>query len=654
MAPAVVAAIAAVLVGQFSRPAQAQTPTITVDVGHPAGAMSPTFGGLMTEEINHSYDGGLYAELVRNRSFRDNANTPAGWSPIGGASLVLDHDSPLNPNQPVSLRVDVANASSNAPGGVANAGFWGFPIRPSTTYHATFFAKAAAGFDGPLTLSLQSSDGRTIYAQAQVSGLTASWKKFEADLKTTDSITPTADARYALTIDRPGAVSLSFVSLFPPTYNHRPNGLRQDLMQMLVDLKPKFLRFPGGNYVEGGSFATRFDWKKTIGPVEERPGHPGCWGYRSSDGMGLLEFLEWTQDMGAEPVLAVFAGYTLDKKYVEAGPELQPYVDEALEEIEYVTGGPETTWGRQRAKDGHPEPFKLRYVEIGNEDFFDQSGSYDKRFAQFYDAIKAKHPELKIISTIGNEHPKAIQVASRVPDVVDEHYYRSADEFMRISPTFYEKYSREKRPEIFVGEWASYPDARIKPWTPAAKKLPPTPNMKAALGDACFMAAMERNADLVIMQCYAPLLVNVNAGAWQWGPDLIGYDALRAFGSPSYYAIKMFNTHLGNERLALTHSDTSVQASATRDSERGIIYLKLVNSDSKPATVQIDLKDAAGLQPTAQVLTLSGQSSATNSIDHPKTVVPAESTLNGVSPHFSFTVKPESICVISLSERAPK
>ena len=169
-----------------------------------------------------------------------------------------------------------------------------------------------------------------------------------------------------------------------------------------------------------------------------------------------------------------------------------------------------------------------------------------------------------------------------------------------------------------------------------------------------FMAAMERNADLVIMQCYAPLLVNVNAGAWQWGPDLIGYDALRAFGSPSYYAIQMFNTHLGNERLALTHADTSVQASATRDSERGVIYLKLVNPDSKPSTVQIDLKDAAGLQPTAQVLTLSGPSSATNSIDHPKKVVPAESTLNGVSPHFSFTVKPESICVISLSERAPK
>ena len=219
---------------------------------------------------------------------RGSSRRTAGWSPIGGASLVLDQDSPLNPNQPVSLRVDVANASSNAPGGVANAGFWGFPIRPSTTYHATFFAKAAAGFDGPLTLSLQSSDGWTIYAQAQVCGLTANWKKFESDLKTTDSITPTAEARYALTIDRPGAVSLSFVSLFPPTYNHRPNGLRQDLMQMLVDLKPKFLRFPGGNYVEGGSFATRFDWKKTIGPVEERPGHPGCWGYRSSDGMVFI------------------------------------------------------------------------------------------------------------------------------------------------------------------------------------------------------------------------------------------------------------------------------------------------------------------------------------------------------------------------------
>ncbi len=207
--------------------------------------------------------------------------------------------------------------------------------------------------------------------------------------------------------NRPGTFWLNLVSLFPPTLKNRPNGLRPDLMQMMVDMKPKFLRFPGGNYLEGNTIAERFEWKKTIGPLENRPGHPAPWGYRSTDGMGLMEFLLWAEDIGAEPLLGVYAGYSLRGDYVKPGPDLVPYIQDALDEIEYVIGPVTSKWGAQRAKDGHPKPFPLTYVEIGNEDFFDKSGSYDGRFAQFYDAIKAKYPQLKLISSVGFEQPKS-------------------------------------------------------------------------------------------------------------------------------------------------------------------------------------------------------------------------------------------------------
>ena len=214
-----------------------------------------------------------------------------------------------------------------------------------------------------------SEDGSKVYASEKFSGIAAGWKKFEVTLKT-GRVTPNAKTHFAITVDQPGTIWLGLVSLFPPTWNDQPNGFRKDLMQMLVDLNPKFLRFPGGNYVVGDTVETRFDWKKTIGPIEERHGHPCPWGYRSSDGLGLLEFLQWCEDMKAEPVLAVYAGYALKGSHVNPGPDLEPYVQEALEEIEYVTGDTNTTWGARRAKHGHPEPFKLRYVEVGNEDWF--------------------------------------------------------------------------------------------------------------------------------------------------------------------------------------------------------------------------------------------------------------------------------------------
>lgn len=628
-------------------------PVFTIDTSHPAGKVSPRLYGLMTEEINHAYDGGLYAELIRNRAFLDDRANPVHWSVANQngaeAAIVLDSSNSFNDKLTMSLRLTATKAAPDQLAGVANSGYWGIPVEPNTQYKATLLARTEAGFEGPLAVAITSDDGSVLYASGKVSGLGAEWKRFDVVLKT-GKVQPTAKARFVISMDRPGTVWLGMVSLFPPTYNHRPNGMRQDLMQMLVDMHPKFLRFPGGNYVEGDTIPTRFDWKKTIGPIEERPGHQCPWGYRSTDGMGLLEFLEWCEDMKAEPVLAVYAGYSLKGAHANAGPALQPYVDEALEEIEYVSGDSKTTWGARRAKDGHPAPFKLTYVEVGNEDFFDKSGSYDGRFAQFYDAIKAKYPQLQVISTVGNEQPANRRVHSRKPDALDEHYYRAADDFIRTSPEYAVKYDRSG-PAIFVGEWASYEDPKIKPWDPGAKQQPPTPALKAALGDAAFMTALERNSDLVVMHCYAPLFVNVNPGARQWRPDLIGYDAISSYGSPSYYAIQMFSRNVGDEILSTQGTGTSVQGSATRDSHSGEIYVKLVNPNPAAETLDIRITGATSVSSSGSAITLAGNPEDSNSITDPKKVLPVTTKLHDLTPDFTYPMAPNSIVVLKLKAR---
>jgi alpha-L-arabinofuranosidase len=538
-------AISAALVGSFSGPRvwAAETAEITIKVDQSGVKISPKLYGLMTEEINHSYDGGLYAELIQNRAFNDGPRlgekpepaNPPHWTLVksghADGSMTLDSTDPVNTTAlPTSLRLDIK--ASGARVGVANDGYWGIPVKPNTEYRARFYARASADFKGPVTVAIESNDGSKVYASAQVSGTDGKWKKFEATLKT-GNVPTSADNRFVISApgNSSGSLWLSLVSLFPPTFNNRPNGLRADLMELMGGMKPAFLRFPGGNYLEGNTIAERFDWKKTIGPIEERPGHPCCWGYPSTDGLGLMEFLEWCEDLKMEPVLAVYAGYSLTQQRVSAGPDLAPYVQDALDEIEYVTGGPETKWGARRAKDGHPEPFKLTYVEVGNEDAFDQGeGSYEKRFAQFFDAIRAKYPKLQIIATS--------RVTSRVPDVVDDHYYRSARDMERDAGHYdatdggHPKFSRTG-PKIFVGEWATTQGS-------------PTPTLEAALGDAAWMTGMERNSDVVQISCYAPLLVNVNKGASQWGTNLIGYNAIKSYGSPSYYAQKMFSENRGD------------------------------------------------------------------------------------------------------------
>ena len=544
--------------------AQTNAPvSIKIQADKITATMPPTFYGLMTEEINFSYEGGLYGELIRNRTFKADAiqqklkpdaydstkyyppkypasAAPKFWNTVGGATLVLDADTPLNDALNVSLKVDAAAASKTSPAGVANGGYWGIPLEPKTAYQVSFFAKAAPGFTGPLTASIEGTNGKVL-ASAVISGVTGDWRKFEATLKT-KSLQPSKDNVFKITTTAPGTIWLQEVSLFPPTYKSRPNGDRKDISQLLADARPKFLRFPGGNYVEGNDFVNRFNWKQMIGPVGQRPGHQSCWGYWSTDGFGLPEFLGWCQDIGMEPVMAVFAGYTLNRDHVTNSAALEPYVQEALEEIEYVTGDASTKWGAQRVKDGYPKPFPLHYVEIGNEDMFDRSGSYEWRFAQFYDAIKAKYPQIKIISTTA--------VQSRTADVNDEHYYES-EEAMEGQSFMYDTRDRAKPTKVFVGEWATRVGS-------------PTPSMAGALGDAAWMCCMERNSDIVLMHCFAPLFVNVskvsgNNRSMQWESDLIGYDALTSYGSPSYYAQKMFSPHEGDEVLATSAQNLPVR-----------------------------------------------------------------------------------------------
>lgn len=503
------------------------TTEINVNADKPGIRISPTFFGLMTEEINHSYDGGLYGELIQNRSFRDRTDSAPHWavwsSGDGSGAIKLESESAERSPLGVCLHLDVANAGVSSPVGIENDGYWGIPVKPHSTYRCSFYAKSLS--EVPLIVEIRSLDGAAVLASAKSQKLSVLWRKYTLNLHT-GSIQPTTNARFVISTKSPGSIWFKDVSLFQPTFRNRPNGNRIDLMSMMGDLNPSFLRLPGGNYLEGNTIPERFNWKETIGDIEDRPGHRGPWGYRSSDGLGLLEFLEWCEDLKMQPLLAVYAGYSLGQQHVQPGSALEPYVQDAIDEIEYVTGSTKTKWGAVRAKNGHPKPFPLTFVEVGNEDAFDRSRSYDGRFAQIYDAIKAKWPKLQIIATM--------PVRSRTADVIDDHYYRSWVEMARDSG-HYDHYSR-KGPKIFVGEWASIGGN-------------PTPTFREALGDAAWLTGLERNSDLVVMEAYAPLMVNVNPGGSQWPTNLIGYDGMSSFGSPSYYVQSLFGKNTGDTVL---------------------------------------------------------------------------------------------------------
>ncbi len=610
---------------------------LTIDASKIVSPVSPTLYGMMTEEINHAFDGGLYAELLQNRTFRPSWMGVEHWDLVrnGNAAAEMRVDDTTGPSTalPHSLKLTVKSASPGSEAGISNAGYWGVPLRPHTTYKGSFYAKAEDVAVGPVTARLVSDKTGAVLAEAHVDLKSGPWSIYEYTL-TTGAIAASSTNHLQLTVAHPGSLSLQLASLMPPTFHDRPNGNRPDLMEHMAALHPKFLRLPGGNYLEGDRLEDWYNWKQTIGPLVDRPGHQAPWTYYSSDGLGLLEFLEWCEDLHIEPVLAVYAGYALRGDHIAPGKSLEPFVQSALDEVEYVTGDTTTKWGAERAKDGHPAAFPLHYIEIGNEDWFDKSGSYDARFAQFAKALRKTYPQYKLIATA----PVKEADTAAQPDVLDDHYYKPPAEMM----DFVHHYDNAPRtgPKIFVGEWASMSGT-------------PSPNFGSALGDAAWMTSMERNSDLIVMASYAPLLVNVNPGAMQWSPDLIGYDAMTSYVSPSFHAQALFAGHLGDgtPQSSITGAGDRFFYSVTLGSSDHVLHLKLVNASTSDQSLAIDLQ-GVGTGHNASVISLHAKTyESTNSLADPNQIVPRTSSEAIATGPWKHTVPALTIQVIDIPTR---
>ena len=504
---------------------------LRIDLDAKGPAVSPSLYGLFFEEINHAGDGGLYAELVRNRSFED-ADVPEGWSldlsDGGRGAMSVDRGRPLNERNPSSLRIDVL-----APGRVAavNAGYWGMGVRRGEPVRVSLWARAEGGLHAPLTVALESSSGQKL--ASDVTGpLTDTWSRHTVTLRPNATM---GAARLAVVAGAaPGSVWLDMVSAMPErTWKRRANGLRADLAAMLHAVRPAFVRFPGGCFVEGNRIANAWRWKNTIGPVEERIPHWNLWGYRSSNGLGYHEYLQMCEDLGAAPLLVINCGMAHEDHVPMA--QLGEWVQDALDAIEYANGPVSSPWGARRAAAGHPAPFGLRLVEIGNEN---GGPLYEERYAAFHDAIRKRHPDIRLIANV--------PVQSRPMDILDEHYYSSPEWFLQ-NATRYDAYDRTG-PRIYVGEYAVTVGCGQG-------------NLRAALAEAAFMMGMERNADIVTMASYAPLFVNMHNRAWN--PDAIVFDSLRAFGTPSYHVQRLFSLNRPERIVPVSLRSTALPAAPT-------------------------------------------------------------------------------------------
>jgi len=486
---------------------------LTVHCDAPGFRSSPTLWGLFFEEINHAGDGGLYAELVRNRSF-DGPRPLESWRLItegdGAGEMALDDSRPVSEVSPRSLRLRVDRCRDGRVA-VANEGYFGIGARRGEEYDLSFCARRSPDLGGTVRVSLEHASGRVL-AQAEVEGLSTEWGRYACTLRASADC---PDARLVIAVSDRGTLWLDHVSLFPRnTWKHRANGLRPDLAAMLADTKPAFLRFPGGCFVEGPDLENAWRWKTTIGDPVERPGHWNLWDYWSTDGLGFHEYLQMCEDLGAEPLFVINCGMACQARNGPAVPmdELEPWVQDALDAIDYANGPVDSTWGRVRARNGHAEPFGLRYVEIGNENW---GPGYEERYARFYRAIKERHPEVTLIANA--------RVSSAPVEVIDEHYYNTP-EWFAANADRYDSYDRSG-PRVYVGEYAVTQGCGQG-------------NLRAAVAEAAFMTGMERNSDIVVMASYAPLFVHVSKRTWN--PDAIVFDSVSCYGTPSYHVQRLF------------------------------------------------------------------------------------------------------------------
>ncbi|MFG1942476.1 alpha-L-arabinofuranosidase C-terminal domain-containing protein [Nonomuraea sp. NPDC048826] len=517
------------------------TGELTVDTAAKGTKVGPDLYGVFYEDINHAADGGLYAELVQNRSFEfDRVDEPSyhgltAWSEVergGTATATVTGDRPLNPNNRNYLRLEVAGG----PAGVQNAGFnSGLPLKRGERYDLSFWARR----DTPGTVTVAVESGSTSYGKASVRVKAGGWTRYEASFRATG----TTDAGRLVLLAPEGGTDLDMISLFPrATFKNRPNGMRADLAGLIADLKPRFLRFPGGCVTNVGTYDPYsenqdrrriYQWKETIGPVEERPTNFNFWGYNQSYGIGFYEYFQFAEDLGAEalPVLSVGVNGCGENRPLTEEAKLARWVQDTLDLIEFANGPVTSTWGKKRAQLGHPKPFGLDYIGLGNEEIYPE---FFANYPKFADAIRAKYPNIKIISNSGQTSQGAWfdrmwQFArDQKADLVDEHYYNNPDWFLTNNKR-YDSYDREG-PKVFVGEYASRGNTFFN-----------------ALSEASYLTGIERNADVVELAAYAPLLANVDYV--DWTPDLIWFDNDEAYGSPSYHVQKLFSRNVGDTVL---------------------------------------------------------------------------------------------------------
>lgn len=556
---------------------------MTVDFDKRGTAIAPTHYGIFYEDINHSADGGLYAELIRNRSFEDAVEYPYHWNLLcdkANGYIELVCWGQLNKSQKQCLKVELRDVASNHSGTATllNEGYWGINAVKGQEYTYSFWAKQS-GYAGNIKVSLTSADGKTKYGSVMATEkVKGGWTKYSGKIRCTGN---DAQARFALTFNTKGKVFLDMVSLFPPTYKDRPNGMRKDLMERLLAMKPGFMRFPGGCFVEGENIEghiTQWHWKESVGPVEERKPYYNVWRYWNTNGLGFHEYLQLAEDLGAEPLYVTSVGVWHGG--FAPHDSIEYYVQDVLDAIEYANGDATTKYGAMRIANGHPEPFNLKMIEIGNENYQqnakDNSDHYPERYIQFYNAIKAKYPDMKIVANVealGTDTPSWRN--NHPVEIVDEHYFRSPRWFVDRY-NHYDGYNR-KGPKVYSGEYA------------VTREFGMNGNLQSAIGEAVYLMGTERNSDVVQMTSYAPLFKNENEA--RWNPDLIHFNSSETFVTPSYYTQTLMSNNRGDYNVSVTMKNNAYPEKSTKKYSISHSFVYGGKSDSGKSSIQ-DMQSA--------------------------------------------------------------
>lgn len=645
----------------FSLHGVCASPKITIDASRPGTAISPTMYGVFFEDINFAADGGIYAELVKNRSFEFDKPL-RGWTVLKDEGIdvrTLPLRNEAKPRNPRFMRVQIDNQGSGA--GLNNEGFRGMGIREGVPCRFSIAARKADGDISAIRVELVETNG-IVLASGKVGGITDEWQTLKCELTPTKT---ESKATLNIWFEGEGSIDIDMVSLFPSdTWKGRENGMRTDMVQLLADMKPGFLRFPGGCIVEGFDLSQRYQWKNTVGDIDDRVVTINRWNYEfdhrpapdyyQSFGLGFYEYFLLSEDLGAEPMPILNCGMACQFNTGELVPmaELDPYIQDALDLIEFANGPVDSKWGKLRADMGHPKPFGLKMLGIGNEQWGPQ---YIERYMPFAKAIKDRYPEIELIGATGSDGTIFPNGEAEIeylwkewrklqPEFVDEHFYRVPQWFIE-NTQWYDDYDRNG-PKLFVGEYASQSVGVASPEN--------RNSLKCALYEAAFMTGMERNADLVRMTCYAPLFGHEEA--WQWRPDMIWFDNLNAYGSANYHVQKLFSLHPGTHMLPCEVTDAPMldekcavlNVSTTLDRDANEMIIKAVNVGDQPLTAMLDLGDVE-VDDSMKVITLtSGNLDDENTLNDPNRIVPEETNVEVAGSQFEYTFKPYSLTILRI------